>query len=192
MMTASPGRMRTSEKIARDTSHSTNSPCRTRRATYVRIAAPLLSELLEFPAWRLVRPPRGRGFVGTIPGEPAIGVRARVHIRLSDAVMRRHDRGDAVDVLSKVIPDGALDGRPLLPGIQAPCAEQIVQLRIADPFPIDRPRKRRVVAQVHPVHEARPRPDRAEGGQRMREGLDAGGFRDPGRRLQLLELHADA
>ena len=36
-MTASPGRMRTSEKITMDTSHSTSSPFRARRTTYVRI-----------------------------------------------------------------------------------------------------------------------------------------------------------
>ena len=39
MITASPGRMRTSEKITRDTSHSTSSPCRTRRVMYVRMAS---------------------------------------------------------------------------------------------------------------------------------------------------------
>ena len=37
-MTASPGRMRTSEKISRDTSHSTRRPCKIRRAMYVRTA----------------------------------------------------------------------------------------------------------------------------------------------------------
>src|SRR6266550_7609451 len=191
MMTASPGRTRTSEKMTRDTSHNTSSPCKARRAMYVRIPC-LLSELLELPARRLLRHPRGLGFIRTVAREPAIGVRARVDVRLRDAVVRRHDRRDAVHVLAQVIPNGALDGRPLLPGIEAPRGEQIVQLRVADPFPVDRPWKRRVVAQVHPVHEARPRPDGAEGGQRMRERLDAGGLGDPGRSLQLLQLHADA
>src|SRR5215510_15421059 len=192
MMTASPGRMRTSEKIASETSHSTSSPCRTRRATYVRMLGLLLRELVELPARRLLRHPGRLGFIGAVPGKPAVGVRARVDVRLRDAVVRRHDRGDAIDVPAQVIPDGALDGRPLLSGIQAPRGEQVVQLRVADAFSIDRPRKRRVVAQVDPVHEARPRPDRAEGGERVRKGLDAGGPSDPGRRLQLLELHPDA
>src|SRR2546426_2246561 len=122
MMTASPGRMRTRGKTTRGTSHSTSSPCRTRRAMYVRILA-LLSELLELPARRLLRHPRCLGFIGTVAREPAIGVRARVDVRLTDAVVRRHDRRDAVHVLAQVIPDGALDGWPLLPGIQAPRGE---------------------------------------------------------------------
>src|SRR5207245_5504970 len=103
MMTASPGRMRTSEKITSDTSHNTSSPCRKRRATYIRIAG-LLSEFLELPARRLLRHPGGLGFIRAVPGEPAIGVRARVDVRLTDAVVRRDDRRDPVHVLSQVIP----------------------------------------------------------------------------------------
>src|SRR5262245_2461008 len=192
MMTASPGRMRTSEKIARETSHSTSSPCRTRRATYVRMPVLLLSELVELPARRLLRHPGRLGLIRAVPGKPAVRVRARVHVRLSDAVVRRHDRGNAVDVLPQVIPDGALDGWPLLAGIEPPRGEQIVQLRVGDAFAVDRSGERRVISQIDPVHEARARPDRAERGQRVREGLRAGRLRDPGRRLELLELHADA
>src|SRR5262245_4570866 len=192
MMTASPGRMRTSEKIARETNHSTSSPCRTRRARYVRMPALLLSELVELPARRLLRHPGRLGLIRAVSGEPAIGVRARMHVRLSDAVVRRHDRGDAIDVLSQMIPDGPLDRRPLLAGIEPPRGEQVVELRVADPFAVDRPGERRMIPQVYPVHEARARPDGAERGEGVRKGLHAGGLRDPGRRLELLELHADA
>src|SRR3989454_4319980 len=142
-MTRAPaGRTPTSEKMRGDTSHNTSSPCRTRRAMYVRIPC-LLSELLELPARRLLRHPRCLGFIRTVAREPAIRVRARVDVRLRDAVVRRHDRRDAVHVLAQVIPDGVLDSRPLLPGIQAPRGEQIVQLRVADPLPVDGPWKGR-------------------------------------------------
>src|SRR5262249_34996471 len=148
----------------------------TRRATYVRMPVLLLSELVEFPARRFLRHPGRLGLIRTVPGEPAVGVRARVHVRLSDAIVRRHDRGDAVDVLSQMIPDGALDGRPLFARIEPPRGEQVVELRVADPFAIDRPGERRVIPQIDPVHEARARPDGAERGQSMREGLRAGGL----------------
>ena len=40
MMTASPGRMRTREKISRETSQSTRPPCSSRRAMYVLTRGP--------------------------------------------------------------------------------------------------------------------------------------------------------
>src|SRR5262245_61144664 len=95
MMTASPGRMRTSEKISRETSHSTRTPCRARRAMYVRIArAGLLGELVELAAGGLLRQPGRLGLVRAVAREPAIGVAARVHVRLADPIVRRDDGGD--------------------------------------------------------------------------------------------------
>src|SRR5438552_18603031 len=114
MMTASPGRTRTSEKMTRDTSNNTSSPCKARRAMYVRIPC-LLSELLELPARRLLRHPRGLCFIRTVAREPAIGVRARMDVRLRDSVVLRHDRRDAGYVVAQVIRTGALDGMQLLP-----------------------------------------------------------------------------
>ena len=47
-MTASPGRMRTSEKISSETSHRTSAPCRSRRVTYVRTAWRYCANLSNF------------------------------------------------------------------------------------------------------------------------------------------------
>src|SRR5207302_613221 len=118
----------------------------------------------KLPAWRFVRHPGRLGFIRTVAWEPAIGVPASMHVRLADAVVRRHNSGKAIHLLPQAVPDGALDGRPLLPWVKAPGGEQLVQPWVVHAAPVHRLGKRGVESQIDPVHKAWPGTDRTGGG----------------------------